>query len=178
MAAAREYTARMGDAERRVVVEPLEQDRFRVTIDGQERIVDARRVDGGPWSLVVDGRTLLIDVEPAKDGDWAVEIRGTSAVVKLVDPRQQRLEQARAATQKARAAAGGGREDVRAPMPGKVVKVLVKVGDRVAAGQGLAVIEAMKMENELRAPRDAGVVAVHVAEAQAVEGQQPVVTLE
>lgn len=174
---AKEYSAKVGDVERQLVVEPTDDGRWRVVLDGVERIVDARRTEGGPWSILVDGRVAVVDVEPNKDGDLVVELGGATATVKLVDPRRRRLEQAREVARKARGA-GDGPEDVRAPMPGKVVKVMVKPGDRVTAGQGLVVIEAMKMENEIRAARDAGVKAVHVAEGQPIEGQQPVVTLE
>ena len=62
-------------------------------------------------------------------------------------------------------------------MPGKVVKVLVAVGDEVKSGQGVVVVEAMKMENELKSPKDGKVKAVAVKEGQAVEAGQSLVTL-
>jgi len=67
---------------------------------------------------------------------------------------------------------------VQSPMPGKVVKVLVTVGDEVKAGQGVVVVEAMKMENELKSPKDGKVKAVSAKEGQAVEAGQSLVTLE
>ena len=67
---------------------------------------------------------------------------------------------------------------MRAPIPGRVVRVLVKPGDVVAAGRGVVVLEAMKMENELRAPRDGTVKLVSCAEGTAVETGQTLVTLE
>ena len=66
---------------------------------------------------------------------------------------------------------------VRAPIPGRVVKVLVKAGDAVKAGQTLVVLEAMKMENELRAPRAGTVTEVRAAEGTAVEAGQELVQL-
>jgi biotin carboxyl carrier protein len=63
-------------------------------------------------------------------------------------------------------------------MPGKVVRVLVGLGDEVKENQGLVVVEAMKMENELRAPRPGVVAAVHVAVGQAVDKGAPLVTVE
>jgi biotin carboxyl carrier protein len=67
---------------------------------------------------------------------------------------------------------------VIAPMPGRIVKVLVKAGDRVARGQGLVVVEAMKMENELRAPREGTVAAVRVSEGMSVEASAVLVVVE
>ena len=84
--------------------------------------------------------------------------------------------QIRALTGTRRPARGSG--IVVAPMPGLVVRVEVAAGQRVDAGAGLVVVEAMKMENELRAPRAAVVAAVHVAPGQAVEKGAPLVTLE
>ena len=66
---------------------------------------------------------------------------------------------------------------IKSPMPGKLVKVLIQVGDTVTAGQGVAVVEAMKMENELKAPRDGKVLAIAVTEGQAVDAGQTLATL-
>lgn len=173
---ANELTVQMGDAQHRVVVEPLDEGRFRVLLDGAEHVIDARQIEAGTWSMLVRGRAVLIDIDPGKEGELRVAVGGRQAVLAVLDPRQERLAKAQAAARLARPVAGP--EDVCAPMPGKVVSLLVKIGDVVAAGQGVAVIEAMKMENELRAPRGGRVVNVHTSEGQAIEGSKPVVTLE
>jgi biotin carboxyl carrier protein len=67
---------------------------------------------------------------------------------------------------------------VKSPMPGKVVRLLVKSGDEIKTGQGVAVVEAMKMENELRAPRGGTVQEVRVREGQAVEAGETLVSIE
>jgi len=166
-------SAQVGARERAVAVEALEDGRFRVVLDGVERRVDARRLEDGAWSLLVDGVAWIVDVDPGKDGALACEVRGRAVTVKLSDPRLRRIAEA---VKGVRLPAGP--EALRAPMPGKVVKLLCRAGDAVAAGQGLVVVEAMKMENELKAPRAAAVKAVHVAEGQAVEAQEALVTLE
>ena len=76
------------------------------------------------------------------------------------------------------AAAGHGPQQVAAPMPGKVVRVLVKPGDAVAARQGVVVVEAMKMENELRAARPGTVSAVNAAEGASVDAGTVLVVIE
>jgi biotin carboxyl carrier protein len=172
-----EFVARIGESDKPVTVESLEDGRFRVVVAGKERIVDARRVDGTAWLLNAgDNKVVRADVESNKDGDSVVELAGVTTTIKLLDPRQLRLEEAKAAAAKNRGVSGP--EIVRTPMPGKVVKVLVKVSDAVTSGQGVAVVEAMKMENELKCSRDGKVVAVHVSEGQALEGSAQIVSIE
>jgi biotin carboxyl carrier protein len=163
--------AQVGSEERELVLEPTAREgRYRVLVGGNEREVDARRIDGSGWSLIIDGQAYLVDVDAGKDGELVAEIRGVTVPVKLVDPRRVAL-----AAQRVRETSGP--LDVRAPMPGKIVKVHVKAGDAVSVGQGLIVIEAMKMENELRAPRGGTVDKVRASEGQAVEAQEVLVTL-
>ena len=172
-----ELVARIGETDRQVTVEQQDDGKWRVVVNGSERVLDARRIDATQWLVDMgDGRTLRFDVEPNKDGDPVVELHGVAQPVKLLDPRRVRLEQAQAVASKGRGPAGP--EILRTPMPGKVVKVLVKVGDEVASGQGVAVIEAMKMENEMRAGRAGKVAAIHVTEGQTLEGQAQVLTIE
>ncbi|MFH0900770.1 MAG: biotin/lipoyl-containing protein [Pseudomonadota bacterium] len=160
--------------EHEVAVEKLEGDEFRVVLDGSDRVLDARQLEGGSWSVIApDGRTWLVDVEAGKDGEAIVEVNGNAIPVRLADPRRKQL-----AKLVQRSTASGGLEPIKAPIPGKIVKVMAQPGDQVTAGQGLMVIEAMKMENELRSPRAAVVRALHVAEGQAVEAQQVLATLE
>ena len=77
----------------------------------------------------------------------------------------------------ARAAAGGAPITMRSPIPGRLIKLLVKVGDTVAAGQTLIVLEAMKMENELAAPRAGRIAELRVAEGAAVDAAQELVVI-
>ncbi|HKA88560.1 MAG TPA: biotin/lipoyl-containing protein [Haliangiales bacterium] len=163
--------AESGSEEREIVVEPAgEAGRFRVVVGGRERSVDARRIDGTTWSLLVDGEAYVVDVEPGKEGELVVDVGGLRVPVKVTDPRRKLFTFARARET-------SGPLEIRAPMPGKIVKVLVKAGDRVTSGQGLLVIEAMKMENELRAPRDGTVDKVLRAEGHAVDRQEVLVVL-
>ena len=171
----RKLAARLGKdgPEIEIGLERLEDGRVRALIDGVERIVEVRALDNGSMWILSEGRSWTVDVQPGKEGDLLVDVAGQSASVRLYDPRVEQLKRAAL-----RPRGPAGPEDIRAPMPGKVVKVMVKAGERVQPSQGLVVVEAMKMENELRAPREAQVKAVHVAEGQAVEAQEPLVTIE
>lgn len=142
-----------------------------VVLDGRTVIVDARRTGDMELSLLVapaDGAepTQGIDAALAAQrtaGDFDVHLAGRTI------PVQVRQAGAFGRQKKAGAAQGAGPQRIIAPMPGKIVRVLVKAGDEVKARQGLVVVEAMKMENELRAARDGRVRDISVVEGQSVD---------
>jgi biotin carboxyl carrier protein len=104
---------------------------------------------------------------------------GADTVVVAAEVVEARSARVAALAQQARgAAAAAGPAIVRSPMPGRLVKVLVKTGDRVTAGQPVVVVEAMKMENELRAPRAGTVREVRAPEGAAVESGQDLVVVD
>lgn len=132
-----------------------------------DRPVDAeiREMPGTPVRhLLVDGRSLTVIAVRGEDGVWEVNVRGARRRLEVVDERTRAI---RAMT--GQGAGPRGPAPVRAPMPGLVTRIEVSAGDRVRAGQGVVVIEAMKMENELRADADAVVDRVLVEPGQAVE---------
>lgn len=142
-----------------------------VTVDGSPVDVEILPVGGGRFSLRFPGTGRQQDVVVARGRDGAdVEV--------LVDglhvPARLRPE---GASGKRAARSGDAPERVVAPMPGKVVKLLVKPGDQVTARQGVIVVEAMKMENELRAGRDGVVREVLVAEGASVDAGTPLLVI-
>jgi len=160
---------------------------IRALVDGQEHVIDARQVAEGTWSLIEGTDARIVDVEGTHPGKLMIEIshpdgdpRQASASVAsgTPDPRERAGLGTSGTTGGASGpAAAGGKIALRAPIPGKLVKIAVKVGDKVRAGQTLLVLEAMKMENELRAPRDAEVLAVHAVEGAAVEAGHDLLSL-
>jgi biotin carboxyl carrier protein len=145
--------------------------RWRVVLGGRELSVDARPVRPGTWSLLIDGVAHLVELDPRPAGT-AVSNGLAEAVAKVEDARTRKLRQA--AARGGLAATG---EELRAPIAGKVVKVLVEVGAIVAVGQGVIVLEAMKMENELAAERGGVVKSVHKQAGQPVDSGELLVTL-
>ena len=143
--------------------------RYTVTVDGRPREVDLRDKGKGFLSLLVDGRSHDVGVEGVA-GRWRVTLREAVLEVALSEtgPGGSLVHR--------KAAVGPFR--VSAPMPGKVVRVLAETGAEVRAGQGLVVMEAMKMENEIRAPRDGRVQQIAVREQQAVESGALLAVLE
>jgi biotin carboxyl carrier protein len=159
----RELVVTANGRERTVVVDgPLADGRFRVVIDGNERIVDARALRPGTWSLLIDGKNFVVDLDHRRTG-IAASVGASEAMLQVEDAMHRRLASA-AGT---RTAARG--ESIRAPIAGKVVKVLAAVGDQIAPGSAVIVLEAMKMENELVAERGGTVTAIHKTAGQAVD---------
>ncbi len=155
-----------------------EEDSYLVTVDGRRSVVHAARVDGDTWSLIVqdEARTKARSVEaivPAHSGNGTVDVHvdGYRVAVRL---RRGRGRTARDPI----ASQGAGAQRVVAPMPGKVVRLLVQPGDVVQPRQVLVVVEAMKMENELRALRQGTVSTVLVSEGQSVEASTPLVIVD
>jgi biotin carboxyl carrier protein len=134
--------------------------RYLVTIDGRPLEVDLRETGRDFVSLLIAGRSYEVGLEPKGSG-FSVLLSDDAVHVELAAATRGNGSVARPA------ASGPAR--LTAPMPGKVVRVLAELGQAVAAGQGLLVIEAMKMENELAAPRDGLVRELPVREGQAVE---------
>ena len=129
-----------------------EGERVWLTYEGRRLLADFRRLpDGEVYSLIMDGKAHVVRVAQA-GGSLEVTVGGTTIPVDVRHPLEKLMQAAHGA-----AAVGGG-ETVQAPMPGLVVAIKVQTGETVAAGQAVAVIEAMKMQNELTA-RHGGVVS-------------------
>ena len=147
-------------AERVVTVESGDRDgsRFTVSWDDTTYDVDVSRLRSGALSLIVPSAghaSHEVTCHETAPGELALGIGGRRVRARVTDGRRPRTVTAQA----------GGDHAVVAPMPGRVVRVLVEVGDTVQAGQGLAVVEAMKMENEVVSP-----VAGVVGEVRAAVG--------
>jgi len=135
--------------------------------DGSETAgsVDAREVSPGVWSFLWNGESYEAVIEPN-----AVIVDGERLVASAHDPRDW-------------SPAGGdagahGPQQIVAPMPGKIVRVLVSVGDEVQAGQGIAVVEAMKMQNEMQSPRAGRVSEMRAAAGETVAAGDVLATIE
>jgi biotin carboxyl carrier protein len=133
--------------------------RVKFMIDGRQVAACAVPVSPGAYSILLNGQPLEVTTEESQEG-FLVRVDGREYQAQVVDPRSWR-----------RARGGGveleGRQQLVAPMPGKIVRVLASVGQQVSAGEGLLVIEAMKMQNEIRAPRS-GTVEKLAREGQTV----------
>ncbi len=154
-----------------VDVEHLGGTQYRLTLHDKTYTVDALTLEHGAVSMLVDGTSYPVEFEESGD-EVGVLVRGQVARVDVADERRLRLRAGSAGF------AAEGLQVIKAPMPGKVVKVLVKLGDEVKEGQGLVVVEAMKMENELKSPKAGKVVELLAREGTAVENNAKLAVVE
>ena len=171
-----------------VSVERMDGPRFRVSVAGVPRVVEVARPDefslllltgesaagdgSGREKGTLGGVRKLTDVQLAPGpgaGEVLVSLEGRTISVTLNGRRSAHAETG---------AHGHGQVSIAAPMPGRVVRVLVEPGDEVAARQGVIVVEAMKMENELRAPRAGRVKEVSVVPGMSVEAGRILAVIE
>jgi biotin carboxyl carrier protein len=172
-----ELTAQTGSATHEISLEPLahrgadgEGARFRALIDGAEHSIDLLPVGrAGAFSLLLNGRPFDIRLGTS---NASIVVGGRTIAVEIDEARRFRM----------RRAAGGSSastsESVASPMPGKVIALPVVAGDIVRAGQTVAIVEAMKMQNELTAEREGRVKEIRVAAGQVVESGEILVVLE
>jgi biotin carboxyl carrier protein len=164
------FVATLDGAEHQLEVEELTAHVLRLKIGEREFEVDVNRVGLLSYSILIDNRSF--DCEIVREGDeLVVSSRGDAARVTLVDAaRRSRHGGARPAAV--------GKAVLKAMMPGRVINVLVNLGDEVAAQQGLLVVEAMKMENELKAPKAGKIVELKVKPGQTVEKGELLLVVE
>ena len=158
---------------RRVTVRPA-GNAWVAEIDGREVEVSVVERDGRRSMLLGAApvrKSFEIAFESTADGALIVYVNGTAVPLRVLDRRHRRRHGA------ADGEGGDQPRNIVAPMPGRIVKVLVKPGEAVTARQPLVVVEAMKMENELRAPRVGTIAEVRVAEGASVEANTVLVVL-
>jgi biotin carboxyl carrier protein len=147
-------------------------DEKHVNVDGKVYEVDFESVSGQPvYSLIVDGKSYE-GYAARGDDEWQVLLHGRLYPITVEDEREKRL----------RSAAGGGVAEtgefhLRAPMPGLVVAVPVEEGQAVKRGQVLVILESMKMQNELKSPRDGTVERLRIKAGDAVEQKQTLLSV-
>lgn len=143
--------------------------RVQFILDSERREADWAEIAPRLYSILAGGRSYEVCVTSCRNNlaatsretAYLVTVGARQYVIEIADPRRRRHAPS--------AAAPEGRQDILAPMPGKILKVLISENQEVAQGQGLLVIEAMKMQNELRAPRPGRVEKIYVLEGVGVE---------
>jgi biotin carboxyl carrier protein len=165
------FIAKLGEQSYTVEIEENGRSVYRVSVDGNEFLVDGKKTGRTNFSLIVDNRSFEIEVDNTDD-EYRVLVDGRNYRIHLVDERRVRVGAAQSGLQLQ------GRQMVSVPMPGKIIAVLVAVGDAVELGQGLVIVEAMKMENEVRSPISGEVKEIKVKPGDTVEGGALLVIVE
>jgi len=156
------FIARLGEKTYTVEIEEVGKSLYRVAVDGSEFLVDGKKTGFTNYSLIVDNRSFEVEVD-VKEDEYRVLVDGRNYHIDLIDERRVRLGGLQSGIQLQ------GRQNVSVPMPGKIIAVLVSEGDTVEKGQGLVIVEAMKMENEVCCPINGEVKEVRVKTGDAVE---------
>lgn len=152
---------------------------YTMYLDGEPHEVDAKLLKSSIVSALIDHRSYDVDLErtgdpsDTLDGRLSVRVRGRMLAMEMLDERRKKMKEAAQSH-----LGGGGSGRVDSPMPGKVLKILVAEGDEVAEGQGVVVVEAMKMENELKAPCAGKITNVVVKEGQTVDAGTNILSVE
>ena len=140
-------------------------------VDGQPIEVDAALTTRDVLSVLVSGKAYEIKRERSLQGELHMVIGSARYAVDVQDPRSLR-------TRRAIAGAESGPQKLKAPMPGKIVRILVNEKDEVKAGQGVVVMEAMKMQNEMKSPKDGKVQKILTAEGSTVNAGDTLAIIE
>ncbi len=149
------------DKRTRVVELQRNSDRWSIILDGDLVDADAVEIAPGIFSILLDGKSHEVRITPTPAGTLTLQTGRQEFTAEVLDPRAWR-------GRRHGALEAEGRQQILAPMPGKIVRVLVQTGDKVQAGQGLLVVEAMKMQNEIRSPKSGTVERLLAKEGQPV----------
>jgi biotin carboxyl carrier protein len=144
--------------------------RYRVALGDEVLLVDARPTGGGGWSLLLGQASTVADVTE-ENGSFVVHVEGEAYAIRVE-------EETRYIIRTRGGAASGGGQVLKAPMPGRVVLLEVAVGQVVKPGDGLVILEAMKMENEFRAVVAGTVKEIRVEVGQAVNPGDVLLVIE
>jgi biotin carboxyl carrier protein len=149
------------DGKPRIVELTRSDNGFVCSIDGTVVEADIAETGAGAYSILIGGQSFEVRVEK-RPQNLLVSVSGREYSVAVGDPREWR-------GRRAGALQSPGSQQVVAPMPGKVIRILAKAGEKIEAGQGVVVVEAMKMQNEVRAPKSGQLERILVAEGQSVD---------
>jgi biotin carboxyl carrier protein len=146
------------------------EERFLIKLGGEQYHVDSQRISENCLSLLVDGKTYTVLVAEDKTKSY-ISVQGEQFCIEEAKSEAETRSVAEAATLKEI-------PTISSPMPGKIVKILVREGDKVKKGQGLVIVEAMKMENEIRSPGAGIVKKINFKEGNLVDTADPIIELD
>ncbi|WP_025209855.1 biotin/lipoyl-containing protein [Hippea sp. KM1] len=166
------YIATLDNVEYKISVKEIEPDKFEVVIDDKSYIVDAQLTESSVYSLIINGKSYEVNLD-YKDGIYHVYNEGDLFKIEVMDELKKRMLEKRGG-------AGGleGAYTIKSEMPGKIVDVKVKEGDEVKEGDVVIILEAMKMQNEIKSPKDGKITEVFVQKDDVIEADAKLVTVE
>jgi biotin carboxyl carrier protein len=154
-----------------VEVHSREGNKVIISIDGKKYNADVVMVEEGVYSIIIDNKSHNIELINTDSKNYLVNTYSKSYNVEIVDAESKYLKSRRR---------DDGHEEavISSPMPGKIVKILVKVGDEVKAGDTVIIVSAMKMESEYKVKKDRVIKDIKVKEGDTIQAHQPLVIIE
>ncbi len=143
-----------------------------ILVDGEPRTVDWLPLGDNAASLLIGARSHEVVAESPEPSYWSILLGGEQNEVRVMDELQWRVQQAAASS-----GGAAGAVTVKSPMPGVILRIPLPVGTAVAKGDTVIILESMKMENELKSPKDGVIDAIHVEQGATVEKNQQLVTI-
>ena len=163
------YEVEIGGARRRVEVRSAPPGPFTAAVDGRPLPGQVWQPEPNTYLFIIEGQVFEVQVLAEADGRLTLRLAGSALAARVIDPKQ-RVRSGETGPE--------GQQQITAPMPGKVVRLMVAAGAEVETGQGVVVVEAMKMQNELKSPKRGKVAEIKVAEGQTVTAAQVLVVIE
>jgi len=166
------YEVEIGGDRRTVEIKSAKNGSVVATVDGRELHCEISQPEPNVYLLVADnpdGDVFEVRIDSSSNESSTLRLMGTTVSAKVIDPKHRSHSADHGAA---------GRQQIVSPMPGKVVRIMVAAGDEVKHGQGIIVVEAMKMQNELKSPKDGHVMEISVTEGQTVAAAQALITIE
>ncbi|MFQ6032280.1 MAG: biotin/lipoyl-containing protein [Candidatus Zixiibacteriota bacterium] len=148
----------------------FKEGKYLVKLDDKQYNVDSQPISENCLSLLVDGKAYTVFIAE-DEGKKYISVQGEQFCVEEAKSQTETRSVKESPTLK-------GAPTISSPMPGKIVKILVRQGDRVEKGQGLVIVEAMKMENEIRSPNDGVVKKINFKEGDLVDAAELIIELE
>ncbi len=145
--------------------------RYLISISNKKHIVDISKIGKGIYSVINDNETLLVDLYEESNKKYTVNCKFNSYDVEIIDA------ETKYKMNREKFSSFDGENTIFAPMPGKIVKVLVKEGDKIKEGETAIIISAMKMESQYKAMKDGVVKKVLVKEEDSVDSNQPLIII-
>lgn len=174
------FIGKLDNEEHAIMVEDCDDNPhiFKVDLEGRTYHIDAHTMPSEIVSVLIDNKSYDLDLEKTNphdslDGRLGVRVRGRVIYLEMLDERRKKMKDAQMTR-----FSESGIVRIASPMPGKVLRVMVSQGQSVKEGDGLVVIEAMKMENELRAPRDGIIKEIVANPGESVDGSALLLTIE
>lgn len=165
---------RLNDRHSQVELVSRDKNKVKIKIDDKVHEADIIKVEKGVYSILLNGQSYIIELlEGDSSKKYNASTAGSSFDLEIIDAETRYLM-----SRKGNDLDDDDGNQISSPMPGKIVKIPVKEGDKVEAGQTVIIVSAMKMESEYKAGHAGVVIEIHVKEGDTIEGNQPLITIE